>query len=430
LKVFIGTQEIAGYYSNLNKGFDKCGVNSNQMDFFGHSFGYLNTSDNILLKSIKWSIAVQANNSQNKLFKLFRIVEIISRWLMLFFLMLTYDVFIFGYGQSILRWNRDLKYLKFFNKKIIFNVGHGSEIRMPALDGAIQSKDGKTLPTTKELNRLSIVRKKRMRIIERYADEIIGAPYSSSLFATKPFINWFHIGIPFDSTKVNEGVTNQMEGRVRILHSPSHPAVKGTFQIRKEIQKLKNQGLDFDYVEIINKPNSEVIDEIKKCSFVIDQIYSDVPMAGLATEAAWFGKPSIVSGYGFMNIVELCKIKLLPPTELCLPDNVSEHIKKLIADPEYRIELGASAQKFVKGHWSAQKVAERYWKIITNDIPQDWYFDPMTIRYIEGIGYTKEQVIVNCKNQINDYGFKSLQIDHREDIKDLIKMKIFESKAK
>ena len=40
-----------------------------------------------------------------------------------------------------------------------------------------------------------------------------------------------------------------------------------------------------------------ILAELARCDFVIDQLYSDYPLPGLATEAAWFGKPTVVGGY-------------------------------------------------------------------------------------------------------------------------------------
>ena len=92
---------------------------------------------------------------------------------------------------------------------------------------------------------------------------------------------------------------------IRILHSPSSPEVKGTYLIRQAINALKAKGYPIDYVEIMGKPNTVVIAELEKCDFIVDQLYSDTPMSGFATEAAFFGKTAVVGGYGWQEVEKL-----------------------------------------------------------------------------------------------------------------------------
>ena len=74
--------------------------------------------------------------------------------------------------------------------------------------------------------------------------------------------------------------------KFRILHAPSNPNFKGTEEIRDTIKCLKNENIDFEYIEITNASNEKVLAELNACDLVIDQLYSDTPMATLAAEAA------------------------------------------------------------------------------------------------------------------------------------------------
>src|SRR3990170_1211052 len=64
--------------------------------------------------------------------------------------------------------------------------------------------------------------------------------------------------------------------------------------ILKFIKKMQLKGHSIELIEIIRKTNAEVLDELSRCDFIIDELYSDAAMAGFATEAAFFGKPAIV----------------------------------------------------------------------------------------------------------------------------------------
>ena len=73
--------------------------------------------------------------------------------------------------------------------------------------------------------------------------------------------------------------------------------------------------MNIEFVEITNRPNSEVIAKLQQCDLVIDQLYSDSTMTGIAYEAAELAKPTIVSGYGLNDVVIYSKAMTAPPTD-------------------------------------------------------------------------------------------------------------------
>jgi len=209
---------------------------------------------------------------------------------------------------------------------------------------------------------------------------------------------------------------NSDDSICRILHSPSHPAAKGSPIIIDAINNLIRKGHAIDFVLIYNKSNSEVISEIKRCDFVIDQLYSDTPLAGFATEAAWFGKPAIVGGYGINSLKSFIPPEMWPPSKICHPDEIEQAIESLIVNKEERLLLGKNASDFVRGKWNANMVASRYKQIIEGNIPGNWWINPNEIFYLHGAGQKIDITKKNIKNIISKLGVKSLQLDHRPDI--------------
>ena len=67
-------------------------------------------------------------------------------------------------------------------------------------------------------------------------------------------------------------------------------------------------------------------------TFEIDQVYCDTPMAGFATEAAWFGKPAVVGGYGFDYLKTYVPEGMWPPSKTCHPDKIENAIESLIVN--------------------------------------------------------------------------------------------------
>jgi hypothetical protein len=64
---------------------------------------------------------------------------------------------------------------------------------------------------------------------------------------------------------------------VKIVHAPSSPVLKGTPLIRSVIKMLKNEGYEFQYIELINVTHEEIINELNRSHIVLNQFYSLLP---------------------------------------------------------------------------------------------------------------------------------------------------------
>ena len=111
---------------------------------------------------------------------------------------------------------------------------------------------------------------------------------------------------------------------------------------------MKKKGYPIDFVIIQGKTHSEVIYEIEHCDFIVDQAYSDTPLAGFATEAAWFGKPAVVGGYGINFLKNYIPKDMWPPSKICQPQDIEQAIESLIINIEARCSLGKKAYDFVR----------------------------------------------------------------------------------
>lgn len=426
-KIFIGPVEIAGYYANLAKGFSEIGVDCDYITFERHPFNYGGeTWPSWLLRLAKYFNKFRGNPNRPFIVRaLIALPGELLSGIWGIYAIFKYDVFIFGFGQSFFsRKSWDLLALKLLRKTIISNLAHGSEVRPPYIDGACQSKDGSLQPSSNQLLILSTLRFRKIKACERYSDVVLGAPFSTTHYASRRLINSFAIGIPFiasfpcDSMAVDSlvGASITSASSVRILHSPSHPALKGTPQILEAIQNLKEKGHAIDLILLHGQPHAEVLREIQHCDFVVDQVYSDTPMAGFATEAAWFGKPAVVGGYAFDYLKTLVPEGMWPPSKTCHPDEIKQAIEDLIVNREERLRLGTEAQRFVREKWSPAEVARRYLRLIKGDIPEEWWLDPNSVTYLEGGGQPVERTQENIRQMVAEFGVESLQLSHRPDM--------------
>ena len=428
-RVFIGPVEIAGYYGNLTRGLRDLGYDCDFFTYSSHAFGYGGESrPPVLLKIAKWFNRRRSGTGRSFSMRILLAVpgeSFSALWGL--FAIFRYDVYIFGFGRSLLPANWDLPILRCLGKTVIGNIGHGSEARPPFIDGIYQSKEAAPIGL-RELK--GYIKRNKRRVLRWSANThfVIGAPFSNSQFSSTRFINFFALGIPFDGgfntddPKINGGSATDFQMKegepksksVRILHSPSHPAAKGTPHILRAVDNLRLKGYSIELDVVEGRPFSEVLTAIASCDLVVDQVFSDTPMAGFATEAAWFGKPSVVGGYGLDRLRRLIPQGMFPPSKTCHPEQIELAIESLIRDRELRSRLGKDAQEFVKSKWSTREVASRYAILIEGNIPPEWWVYPQDVVYLEGAGQSSERSKEVIRKLVHAYGEQALQISHRQ----------------
>lgn len=416
-RVFIGMTEIAGYYGQLAKGLRKRGYPVTFLGGNDHVFQYKQSKEDSSLfsKIYKASLSFSSRaKSVNPVSRVFCLFFSNSLRLALFFLIaLSHDIFIFGFGTSLLPCNVDLPILRILGKCIICNIAHGSDARPPYIDGSYLNDKAPYFDLDK-IKEIAKKIKKRCCFIEKNSHFVIGAPLTSHFLKYK-FVDWFKIGIPVTGESVVIS-KNKENDEIRILHSPSNPILKGTQEIEKAVACLIKKGYKVNFMKLINVPNSDVIKEILRCDFVVDQIYSDTPLATFATEAAWFGKPAIVGGYGWEILNKCIEKNLFPPSLTCCPENIEDAMERIIIDKEYREDLGARSQSFVRDFWGTDNVSGRYIRLIEGNVPCEWYADPSKFNYVYGCGLPYKTSRHLIKKMILKYGVDSLQLSDKPDL--------------
>lgn len=412
MKIFIGLMEISGYYKHLKQGFQENGIDCTFVNLYNHPFNYGNDDvPYIVLLMKKMFARIRSNASKGHKIRKFLLIRILEVLKIVFFIwaLCNHDVFILGFCSSFFGANLpffrhcELPVLRLFKKKIIF-VFHGSDSRPPYIDGGIMAVGGNF--TIEKCIELTAQKKKEILIIDKYADIVIDNAMSGH-FHECSFVLGPVLGVPFEFNN-NEYFPEKKEG-IHIIHAPSHPEAKGTEEIRKSINNLKNKGYLIEFTEVIGKPNSFVLEQLAQCDIVVDQLYSDWFMPGFATEAAWFGKPVIIGGYA-QELFNILPSEMIPPTYYCRPDEIEQAIEKLIIDEEYRLELGRRAKAFVKNEWTPQKVAERYVRLIKGDIPDGWHYVPDKCSYIHGWGLNEKRAKEVIRNVVTHGGRQALQL--------------------
>lgn len=418
LKIFLAPCEIAGTMERLHNAFSNLGIKSDFFCLNEYKFGDSHQPVSKRLKNY-WKYQEYSKRKKNNILvkNLMEIAAMFDVLSLFVYSLFNYNAYIYIFGMGLFGLCPVLKHvqgvefflLKFFKKKVIMMLC-GSDSRAPYCDGSLCDSYYKmpfgdeSRVSTDWLYKETLKQKKKIKMLEKYA--ILLDNPASSHFHTKPFVNFTCIGIPIDAKEIVSHKKKD-DGRVVLLHAPSTMKSKGTKIIRKIVNEIKEMGLPIEYVEISGVSHRVVLEKIIQSDIVIDQVYSDTPMAGLASEAAVNGVPVVVSGY-YAEFYKSTWSRPIPPSCFCDPAELKERLIQLIQNKVEREKLGQDAKNFVLSNWISEKYAQKCLDIIQNNYPDEWIFNPMDNGYIWGWGLCKEEVIQNVVSLVDKYGMKSL----------------------
>jgi hypothetical protein len=415
-KIFIGIFEVAGYFQNLFLGFKSLGFDVGYLNLSNNKFQYNNYIDKNY-KILNFATKISTIEKYKYLIPIQFIYLLLIRLIVFIWCLFKFDVFIFSSGKSFFNFY-DCILIKLFNKKIIF-VSLGSDTRPSFLNGKYKDEEiNGNFNIIKCLNENKKI-EASVRLIEKYANFIINYPQHGH-FHTKKFISGNFIGFPTCQIQLlknkQDSILFSINEKVKIIHAPSRPKAKGSLEFKKIINSLIEEGFNIEYLELIEKTNSEVLYEIRNCDIVLDELYSDLPLGGLGSEAALFAKPVIVFGY-FSNELEYKNnLKYFPPSFYSDPKEAKNLIKELVQNKELREISGKKLQDFIIDNWNSTKIARKFEQLLTGNFPEYWNVDPFHISYLYGWGISKNELKSNIKNLIENFGIESLKINHNKEL--------------
>lgn len=405
-RISIGPGDVAGYFSRLKTGFDALGVPCEHFAWGENKFSY-DTADYFLKSAYHQACSIRKSRYM-PIRLIGRLFNIGIKLACLIYAVIRFDVFIFT-GSSTFLIFRELWLLRLLKKKIIV-VYFGSDARLPIFSGRHLDDLGKHISSNGAKKETESIRSNIQRV-EKYCNFLINHTATAQIFSI-PFIRWAAVGMP--TPKFGNRIELSCETRtaVRIVHAPSRPKAKGSEVFRRIIEELRQEGHWIEFIELTGVSNATVLQELRKCDFVVDELYSDTPMAMLATEAAMLGKPVIVGGYYAKQFYLDNPDEASPPSIYVEPHEIKSAIAKLIEDVDFRRRLGAQGKVFVSTYWSAKNVAQNYLRLIEGNFPGNWISKPEELDYCFGWGLSKENWRRQVKQYIAEFGIESLYIKH------------------
>lgn len=414
--IFVGPQEIAGFLSRSATALADEGANViafKQVHTKQHPERVQHPKIHWLFASMIESISAAPS-----------IVRSIGQFFLKLFALLTAlvkaDACLFIGGKGLFNFPIDYYLLRLFGKRVVhMYVGTASRPRFLSAYAkqALDPDEDTANRFTQKLIKRTRRQRARVNAISRAASFVIENPLCGH-FQSKPFINYFIVGMPITMRpKTVDRTPRGKDCKVRILHCPSRPEIKGTKSIKETLSPEVLERLNAELIVLTGVSHSRVLEEIEKCDFVVDQLYSDSPLAGFAAEAASFKRVPIVGGYGWEEIRQAMNAYDIPPAKLCHPDNLLEAVEELCKDINQRKRLAANLKNFLtQGEWSGKAFADKLECILTGDVPQNWFVDPKTVNYKQGVGLPEQHAMDIARRMTEIGGIKSLQLADKPDL--------------
>jgi len=163
-------------------------------------------------------------------------------------------------------------------------------------------------------------------------------------------------------TKIKEVKQGEL---IKIFHCPNHKNIKGTRYFQNAVSNLQNQGYKVELVLVQKRPNHEILDLIKDCDIVADQLIIGW-YAMTALEAMCFAKPVLC--FLDPNLIELyIEAGVLNGDDIplinCNYKNVESQIKFLLDNPEMIKNIGLKSRMFVEKYHSLDFIGSIFNKI-------------------------------------------------------------------
>ena len=305
-----------------------------------------------------------------------------KRWKLFFRALFQFDIIHFNAGHSIMPdWSTGEKYTHPFFKKLhhfyirfftlkdlfvlkLFKKGiavtyQGDDARQ----GEFCKKNFKItfvneVPRDYYVKAYDLFKKRKIQTFEKYADCIYSL--NPDLLYVLPkkakFLPYAHINL---DEWLPVYVSKNEDRILTVVHAPSDRLVKGTKYIVTAVERLKKEGLRFNFILVENMPNEKAKEIYKKADILIDQLLAGW-YGGLAVELMALGKPVIA----YIRKEDLKFIPARMKNELPIinatPKTIFNVLKKYITtDKGKLVSIGGKSRQYVERWHDPIKITKR-----------------------------------------------------------------------
>lgn len=288
------------------------------------------------------------------------------------------DIFVFIYGSSFfLETYLDYPILKLAGKKIV-SVFCGCDVRhWSAYNQEFESLglDVQFKSVCKECNQRSACyltqKLKTVQVAEKYSDLILSHHSLSQLLA-KPYMR------AYNPVVLSEYRFNVPARDIPVVvHAPTNRSIKGTAQVLAAVERLREEGIRFDFKLIEDTNNSRMREILTDSDIVVDSV-SGCAIGLLSLESMATGN-AVLSGYLTGSDV----LSVSCPVVNVNPSNIYDELRRLILDKNHRVTLAYAGRQYVETYHDHIAIARQILGWLESDGIQnyDYYPDFATKHY-------------------------------------------------
>jgi hypothetical protein len=188
--------------------------------------------------------------------------------------------------------DRELAFLRERGRTVVCYFT-GSDIRSHPLLNEFGRQLGRDVLTTYEplvspgiaSEAADLHRQNLAAVAERRAHIIFNAPVDQMSYFERPTEPGLYF---FPDERIGRQPEKWRDvSRPVVVHAPTSPVIKGTPLVRAAVKALKERGYEFEYIELTNRPNTEVLAALERAHVLLGHFYQFIPgIVGLEALAA------------------------------------------------------------------------------------------------------------------------------------------------
>lgn len=197
-------------------------------------------------------------------------------------------------------------------------------------------------------------------VADAHADVIFNARLDQLSYLTSPTHPFMYF-FPDDRFTWNEAKFHDPE-RILVVHAPSKPLLKGTSHVRDAVERLHAEGFDFDYRELTDVSNDEIVAALGEAHIVLNQFYAFIPGV--------FGIEAMASGCAMLASAD-ARVETDLGDEandawvVTAPDEIYANLRGLLEHPERIREQARRGFDWARAHAAASEDAKRMREILS-----------------------------------------------------------------
>jgi hypothetical protein len=195
---------------------------------------------------------------------------------------------------------------------------------------------------------------------EQFASAIFNADVGQVGYLTRPSrpFRYFHP----DDEIVSDFSKFRDVRRPVIVHAPSAPIVKGTPLVRAAISELREEGYEFEYIELVRQSHAEVMASLRRAHIVLNQFYSEVPGV--------FGVEALAAGCVVMMRADEHEEPSIPPGSnsawvVTRHHQLTKNLRALLDQPSGWEQQARAGVEWVRTHAAASVTGAELRKVLS-----------------------------------------------------------------